>query len=86
MKRRFTPAMRRRLEECDAKPGLGDDVIERQADAAVRRMRVIDAQPEAWRELLNEYPHQVVAVVAESVGDPTKARRVLEARTGRSLG
>ena len=84
-KRRFTPTMRRRLAELDDKTGLGDDVIEAQADAAQRRMAVVDAQPKAWRRLLNQYPHQIVAVVAESAGTPAKARRVLKDRLGRPL-
>lgn len=84
-RRNFTPALRRRLAEVDAKPGLAPEVIEAQADAAERRMSVIDAQPEAWRGLLNDYPHQIVAVVAESCGDPERARRILESRFGRAL-
>lgn len=84
-RRHFTPAMRRRLAEVDAKPGLSPDIIDAQAGAAERRMPIIDAQPEAWRGLLNDYPHQIVAAVAESCSDPDRARRILEARFGRGV-
>ncbi len=82
-KRRFTPAMRRRLAELDDKTGLDPALWTIQKQKAEGRLRVIDAQPEAWRQLLNDFPHQEVAELAERLSSPAEVRRFLE-RKGRT--
>ena len=84
-RRHYTPALRRRLRELDEKSGLPRNIIECQSSAAQARMSVIDQQPQAWRALLNDYPHSVVAEVAEVYGSPEKARRALEQRLGKAI-
>lgn len=76
---------RRVLAELDEKPGLGERALAQQAALAQNRMRLIDAQPKEWRDLLNDYPHQIVATCAESMGDPARVRRYLEMRFGRAV-
>jgi hypothetical protein len=84
-RRHFTPALRRRLRELDDKPGLPDQIIDRQSGVAQSRMAIIDRQPAEWRTLLNDYPHSVVAEAAEVYGSPEKARRALEQRLGKAI-
>lgn len=74
-----------RLAELDAKPGLGERALQQQAALAENRMRVIDAQPAEWRALLNDYPHQIVACAAESLGHPVAVRRYLERAYGKPI-
>lgn len=84
-RRNYTPALRRRLRELEEKSGLPRAIIDRQSGVAQSRMSIIDRQPAEWRVLLNDYPHSVVAEVAEAYGSPQAARRALEQRLGKAI-
>lgn len=84
-RRHFTPAMRARLRELDEKPGLGERALQQQSVRAMNRLSIIDAQPEEWRALLNDYPHSVVAEAAEAYATPQAVRRALERRLGKAI-
>ena len=84
-KRRFTPALRRRLADLDERPGISADQLWEQAHAAARRMHVIDAQAQGWRDLLNDYPHQCVAEAAERLGTPQAVRYEMERKLGKAI-
>ena len=84
-RRHFTPATRARLRELDEKPGLGESALQQQSSLAVNRLSVIDRQPKEWRDLLNDYPHQIVACAAESLGNPEAVRRYLERAHGKTI-
>lgn len=65
VRRLKTAQVSRRLAELDSLTGLDPKVIDEAADAAVRRMEVVDRQGPEWRDLLNRYPHQTLTDYAE---------------------
>jgi len=65
VRRLKTVAANRRLAELETLTGLGDDILDTKKAEADKRMAVIDRQGPEWRDLLNRYPHNMVAAYAE---------------------
>lgn len=77
IRRRLKAAqINRRLAELENLTGLDPEVIDEAKVAADRRMAVVDRQSVEWRDLLNRYPHNVLAVYAESMSMPELKRRL----------
>ncbi len=66
-------------------PGSDPKIWREQKAAAERRMAVVDQQPPEWNALLQDFPHQQVATVADHTASPQEARRMLEERFGKAI-
>jgi hypothetical protein len=60
-RRRKSVVVNRRLAVLESLTGLGDDILDQKKAEADARMAVIDRQGAEWRDLLNRYPHKIVA-------------------------
>jgi hypothetical protein len=67
------------------KPGMGARFWADQKRESERRMRIIDAAPREWRDLVNAYPQDAVADLAGAGYGAEQAARRLTARMGKVI-
>lgn len=70
-------AIRRRIVALDAKPGMKPRFWEKQKRESERRMAIIDEAPRIWRDLVNDFDHDVVSELAGEGYGADEARAIL---------